>query len=154
MPTLLIHSSTTSGVTSRFTPRASSTSALPHWLETLRLPCLATLSPPPAATKAVVVETLKVWVPSPPVPQVSTIVSWSTLISSLSTLIALSVTRIGVALARITLAAPVISEIVSPFMRSAVINAPICASVALPSIISSMTPIISSSERSSPCTAF
>ena len=46
--------------------------ALPQWLETDRLPCLATGTPAAATTKAAVVETLKVPEPSPPVPQVST----------------------------------------------------------------------------------
>jgi hypothetical protein len=54
------------------TPSASSTSALPLLLETLRLPCLATTTPAPATTKAAAVEMLKVCSPSPPVPQVST----------------------------------------------------------------------------------
>ena len=53
------------------TPRASRTSAEPERLETARLPCLATAAPAPAATKATVVEMLKVPEPSPPVPQVS-----------------------------------------------------------------------------------
>ena len=39
--------------------------------ETARLPCLATGTPAPATTNAVVVEMLKVCSPSPPVPQVS-----------------------------------------------------------------------------------
>ena len=41
--------------------------------DTDRLPCLATVNPAPATTKAVVVEILNVCRPSPPVPQVSTI---------------------------------------------------------------------------------
>ena len=52
-------------------PSASSTSALPAAEETARLPCLATGTPAPATTNAVVVEMLKVCSPSPPVPQVS-----------------------------------------------------------------------------------
>ncbi len=86
IPISLIHLSTSAGVISRFTPRFSRTSALPHMLDTALLPCFATLRPAPAATKAVVVETLKVRVPSPPVPTISRIVSSSILISSRSML--------------------------------------------------------------------
>ena len=53
------------------TPRASRTSADPHFDETDRLPCLATGTPPAAATRADAVEMLMVSAPSPPVPQVS-----------------------------------------------------------------------------------
>ena len=60
-----------SGGTSSGTPSASSTSALPDRLETLRLPCLATGTPHAATTIAAAVETLSVPSPSPPVPQVS-----------------------------------------------------------------------------------
>ena len=42
------------------TPMASSRSALPHWLEIERLPCLATRTPAPATTNATTVEMLKV----------------------------------------------------------------------------------------------
>ena len=52
--------------------------------EAARLPCLATLTPPAAATRAAVVEMLKLCAPSPPVPTISTIsmpvstfVAWS-----------------------------------------------------------------------------
>ena len=38
------------------TPKASRMSALPHWLENDRLPCLATLTPAPATTNAATVE--------------------------------------------------------------------------------------------------
>ena len=53
-------------------PRASTTSADPHFELMLRLPCLATRTPAPATTKAVAVEMLKVPLASPPVPLVST----------------------------------------------------------------------------------
>ena len=55
-----------------FTPRASITSAEPHFELMLRLPCLATRMPAPAVTNAVAVEMLKVPQASPPVPLVST----------------------------------------------------------------------------------
>ena len=45
--------------------------AEPAALETARLPCLATATPAPATTNAVVVDMLKVASPSPPVPHVS-----------------------------------------------------------------------------------
>ena len=54
-----------------FTPSASRTSALPHWLETERLPCLAIRMPQAASTIAAAVEILNVPERSPPVPQVS-----------------------------------------------------------------------------------
>ena len=53
------------------TPSASSTSALPHRLDTERLPCLATRTPQAATTSAAAVEMLNVPERSPPVPQVS-----------------------------------------------------------------------------------
>src|SRR3990167_7930715 len=71
-PTSLTQRATCSGVSSRLTPAASITSALPDLLDTERLPCLATLPPAAATTKAEAVEILKVCTPSPPVPQVST----------------------------------------------------------------------------------
>ena len=60
-----------SGGTSSLTPSAASTSEAPDSDDTERLPCLATWSPAPAATKAAQVETLKVAWPSPPVPTMS-----------------------------------------------------------------------------------
>src|SRR5271157_4294287 len=53
-------------------PSDSSTSALPHLLDTERLPCLATAAPAPEATNAAAVEMLNVPALSPPVPHVST----------------------------------------------------------------------------------
>ena len=53
-----------------------------------RLPCLATVTPAPAATMAAAVEMLKVLAPSPPVPQVSRITSASTSTFSASALMA------------------------------------------------------------------
>ena len=93
-------------------------------------------------------ETLKVLVASPPVPQVSTTVSQSTLISSRSRSMRPFWMGMRVALARMTLAAAVISATVSPFMRRAVIKAPIWASVASPSMMTSMARTISASVRS------
>ena len=73
-----------SGLCSMLTPRASRQSAVPHWEEAARFPCFATFMPPAAATRAEVVEMLKLWALSPPVPTISkrsmsvfTFVAWS-----------------------------------------------------------------------------
>ena len=71
MPTVSSDRSTTAGAAAIFTPSASYTSALPHWLETDRLPCFATRSPAAAATSAAADEILNVPDRSPPVPHVS-----------------------------------------------------------------------------------
>ncbi len=105
MPTSSRQRPRAAGSRSRGTPRASSTSALPQRLETDRLPCLATGTPAAAATMAARVEMLKVWRPSPPVPQVS-ITPWRRV-------------GTGVAWRRIARAEPAISAGVSPFMRRA-----------------------------------
>ena len=60
-----------SGPKSRLIPSASSTSAEPDLEEIERFPCFAILMPPPARTKAAVVEILKLYERSPPVPQLS-----------------------------------------------------------------------------------
>src|SRR6478735_3592992 len=70
-PHLAMQREIVSGEASIFTPSSLSTSAEPEREEIARLPCLATGTPAPATTKAVQVETLKVPLPSPPVPQVS-----------------------------------------------------------------------------------
>ena len=75
MPTSSRQTLTRSGGVSMFTPSAFRTSALPHRLDTDRLPCLATHKPAAATTNAAVVEMLKVPEPSPPVPHVSTTTS-------------------------------------------------------------------------------
>ena len=105
----------------KFTPNASSKSAEPDMLETLRLPCLAIFKPQAAAKIAAVVEMLMVLAPSPPVPTQS-----ATILSSLS--------RLGneVAAARIAIAAPAISSGVSPFIFSAVKTLAIKAGSTLP----------------------
>src|SRR3546814_11194926 len=66
MPVRAMHSATCSGLSTRFAPRASSTSALPDEDDALRLPCLAILTPAAAATNMAAVEILKVWEPSTP----------------------------------------------------------------------------------------
>ena len=84
-------------------------------LFTERLPCLATLTPCPATTKAAVVLMLKVSMLSPPVPTMS--------ISMASPMAG----RTCTALRFMARAQPVISSTVSPFMRSAARKAPIWA---------------------------
>ena len=106
-------------------PKASSTSAVPDLLLTLRLPCLATLAPAPAATNMAVVEILNVWVPSPPVPTMST--KWL-----------LSATVTGVANSRMTIAAAEISPIVSFFERRPVKIAAVIVGESSPDMIARM----------------
>ena len=109
MPHSSMHAATAAGGSSTSTPSAASTSALPHFEETARLPCLATRAPPAAATKAAVVEMLNVCEESPPVPQVSIRRSCET-----STRAARS---------RSACAAPAISSGVSPLIRRATSSA-------------------------------
>src|SRR3954447_934371 len=134
-PTVSMHSATAPGSRSSRAPSASSTSADPHLPVAERLPCFATTQPAPAATKAAVVDTLKVGLP-PPVPAVSSMSSRST-----STRTARS---------RIVRARPTSSCTVSPFVRSAMRNAAVCASDASPDMTSCSTAAASSADRSMP----
>src|SRR5215218_4933316 len=129
-PTERMQSATASGSRSICAPSASSRSAEPDFPVADRLPCLATVQPAPAATKAAVVDTLKVGRP-PPVPAVS---------SSRSP----PPTSTDLASARIVWARPTISATVSPLVRSAIRNAAACASEARPSITSRSTAAASS----------
>ena len=99
-----------SGVKVIWAPSASSTSALPDLLETLRLPCLLTLAPHAAATNMLHVEMLKVCEPSPPVP-------------TMSTRCRRSATSTWVENSRITCAAAVISPTVSLLTRRPISSA-------------------------------
>ena len=92
----------------------------------------------PAAISAAVVETLKVGRP-PPVPAVSSRSSRSHCT--------------GVASARIVPASPASSSTVSPFVRSAMRNAAICISEALPAMISASTAAASSAPGPGPTRA-
>ncbi len=137
------HLAASSGDSWTFTPRASITPAEPHFELMLRLPCLATRTPAPAATNAVAVEMLNVPLASPPVPLVSTkddsARNDSTKASRPVPLTSsASEARLvwvrgsmgkGAAAARIASAKPTISSTVSPFMCKATSNAEICASV-------------------------
>src|SRR4051794_29391811 len=105
----------------------------------LRLPCLATGIPAPASTNAAAVETLSEPEPSPPVPQ------GSSKDKSRETRSALD---------RIPSASPAISSNVSPFIRSAVKNAPTWEGVASPDIRSSIDASASSRVRDPPSTSF
>ena len=105
MPVSAMQRAIAAGGNDRVTPIASSTSALPDLLDTLRLPCLLTRAPAAAATNMLQVEMLKVCELSPPVPTMST----RCVLSATSTLVENS---------RITCAAAVISPIVSFFTRS------------------------------------
>src|SRR6478609_524431 len=134
-PTCVMQRATASGFRSIRAPSASSTSAEPLSPVALRLPCLATAHPAPAAISAAVVETLNVARP-PPVPAVSSRSSRS------------QVT--GVASERIVAARPASSSTVSPFVRSAIRNPAIWVSVALPSMITRRTSPACSIDRSWP----
>src|SRR3954469_22337380 len=134
-PASAMQRATPSGPTSSRAPSASSTSADPDSEVALRLPCLATAQPAPAAIRAAVVDTLNVARP-PPVPAVSSRSS-----RSHST---------GVASARIVCARPAISSSVSPLVRSAMRNAPISTSPASPAMISRSTRAASSWESERP----
>ena len=101
-----------------FTPISPSASAAPDFEERFLLPCLATGTPAPATTKAVAVEMFSVPFPSPPVPTIS---------------IASAGADTALHFARITEAAAANSVTVSPRVRSAIRNPPICAGVAAPS---------------------
>ena len=122
------------------TPRASSTSALPAFDETARLPCLATEIPHAAATIAEAVEMLNVCSPSPPVPQVSSkgpvTFGW-----------------IDSPCLRSERAAAAISSDDSPFMRSPTTKAAICAGVASPERIASIAASTSRGDKSLPATS-
>ena len=72
IPTSSMHRATPAGPRSATTPSASSTSAAPTAEDEARPPCLHTLAPVAATTRAAMVETLMLRSRSPPVPQVST----------------------------------------------------------------------------------
>src|SRR6185312_9399434 len=116
-------------------PSASSTSAEPDLEVAERLPCLATGQPAAAATRAAVVETLKVEGP-PPVPAVSTRSARSV--------------WTGAASERIVRASPTSSETVSPFARRAIRKAPVWIGSVRPSMISASTVEAWSAVRFSP----
>ena len=136
MPASAMQRPTCDGAMSIATPSASRTSALPQRLVAERLPCLATVTPAPAAISAAAVEMLKVPAPSPPVPQVSRMTSASTSTFSASSVIARAM--------------PTISAAVSPLTRSALRKAAICVVLAFPCMISSSTERASSELRSPP----
>src|SRR5438874_9825639 len=105
------------------TPRASSTSALPHALDAARFPCLATRPPAAAVTIALTVEMLKLLERSPPVPTMS---------------IASDATVTRTATSRSAEAQPAIASMFSPRMSRAATRPPSCAGVASPAITDAM----------------
>ena len=72
---LSILDSTSFGPLDIFMLSFSNTSADPHFEETDLFPCLATFTPKLDNNNAAAVEIFKVFLPSPPVPQVSTVSS-------------------------------------------------------------------------------
>ena len=72
MPTSSMQRATPTGPRSATTPSASRTSAAPTAEDEARPPCLQTLEPVAATTRAAMVETLMLRSRSPPVPHVST----------------------------------------------------------------------------------
>ena len=133
-----MHFSINSGAIFTSIPSASITSAEPELLEKARFPCFAILTPAPAAIKAAVVDILNVEALSPPVPHKST-TSFAETFKDFSLIISVK---------------PISSSVVSPFMLNAVKKEPICASVALPSIMEFMAPFASSRLKSSLLASF
>jgi hypothetical protein len=131
MPVSCRQVATSSGDRLMCTPSASITSALPEVDDTLRPPCLATRAPAAAATNTDAVEMLKVCELSPPVP-------------TMSTRCVRSSTGTGTANSRITVAAAVISPIVSFFTRSPIANAAIITGDISPRMMRRISESISS----------
>ena len=127
MPIFFRSSTHFSGDKSKFTPSASRQSAVPQREEAARLPCLATFTPEAAMTRAEVVEMLKLWALSPPVPTISsTSMSWGTFR----------------AWSRMAAAQPAISSMVSAlvlFVERAARNAAFWVGLVSPLMISFMT---------------
>src|SRR5437667_7534282 len=118
-PVSAMQAATPSGLSWMLAPSSSSTSALPDFDDTERLPCLAMRAPAAAATNIAAVDMLKVCDASPPVPTISSNRSRS----GTSTLVANS---------RITCAAAAISPIVSFLTRRPTVSAAIITGVASP----------------------
>ncbi len=129
IPALSTHVATPSGVMSRATPSASSTSADPLSELDARPPCLQTSPPAPATTNAAVVEMLIEWLRSPPVPQVQIARCRTSSVRGTST-----------ENSRIAPRALANSSDVSPLVRIPMANAAICTGVALPRRISETAP--------------
>ena len=142
MPATARHSATPAGLSSRFTPRASRRSAEPQLDDAARLPCLHTGTPAPATTRLARVETLMVWLRSPPVPTTSTARARTSSSSGTSSAAASMAAR-----------SPVSSSTDSPFMRSATTKPASCAGVAVPCRISAMAARACSVVRSRPASS-
>ncbi|BBY53282.1 hypothetical protein MKOR_05330 [Mycolicibacillus koreensis] len=120
------------------TPSASRVSAPPESEDAARLPCLTTGMPAAATTIAAIVDRLTVLTPSPPVPTTSTV--------SAPTASA----GIRRAWASITSASSATSPEVGPFIFIDTPNAAICAGVAAPVMICSITQPACPRTRSTP----
>src|SRR5918993_1083511 len=140
MPASARQRSAAAGEAETFTPRASSTSALPQRLETDRLPCFATGTPQAATTMAAADEMLNVPDRSPPVPHVSN--TSHPCVSNRT------------ACRRIVSARPTISSGRSPFIARATRNAAVTAGVAPPDMISDIASAASAVVRSSRAVSF
>src|SRR2546422_3162655 len=130
-PVSPMQAATCAGVSRIFAPSASSTSALPDFDDTERLPCLATRAPAPAATNMAAVEILNVCEASPPVPTTSSRLSGSG-------------TSTRVANSRMTCAAAAISPTVSFLTRRPTVSAAIITGEASPLMILRIMASISS----------
>ena len=121
MPAVSMQCFTPSGDSEIATPSSSRTSAVPHFDDAARAPCLHTGTPAAAVTMAAIVDTLieNEW--SPPVPTMSTMASrWFSLSGTIS------------AAASTASSSPESSSALSPLARSATTNPISCAGVASP----------------------
>src|SRR5918999_4067896 len=137
MPASPATSATRSGVRSRRTPRASSTSADPDIDDADRLPCLTPRAPAPAATIAAIVEMFTDIDRSPPVPTTSssrpgTLIEWPA--------------------ASIASASPETSSVVSPLTRRPTASPASWEGVASPANTSPSAHRACSTLRSCPAT--
>src|SRR5437763_6565094 len=140
MPDASTHRPTPTGSRSITTPRASRVSAEPLGAVALRLPCLQTWAPAPAATKAAAVDTLKAATRRcglPPVPHVS---------------IRSPVIGSGSAASSMAASNPHSSSWVGRFMRSAIRKAAIWAGLDTPDMIACMADAASAWDSDSPST--
>ena len=122
MPASETQRATSAGSKSIRTPRASSTSAVPHCEEAARLPCLHTGTPAPATTNAAMVEMFTECDLSPPVPTMS--IERDAMSAGRST---------RADALRTSASIPSSSTALSPLVRNPITSAAICADVASPS---------------------
>ena len=135
IPSSRAHDAIPCGSRSMATPSSSSTSAVPHFDDAARLPCLTIVAPHAAATMAAIVEKLTEPDESPPVPTTSSRTPG---------------TSTGSAAARMASAAAATSSGVGPLACRPSRSAPIWAGVASPAITSARAQRAESASRSSP----